>query len=310
MAVRRNRKNNGKRERIIMIGSSLFLLTALSMAGVYMQSRNEQVQDDGYTIDFGALEDGANDFVALDPPAATGKDDPGKEAGSGHVTIPGLTDGNVQERPDAQDKPGATTKPDDAKPTDAPKPTASAKPTAIPRPTATAKPTASPKPTATPKPAPTASPKPVQTGANGVTKELHFAESDGLLRPVAGEVLIPYSMNSSVYFTTLDQYKYNPALMLRAEQGADVLACTDGKVIRIFEDARIGTAITLELGDGYEMTYGQLEEIGVEEGEYVDAGAILGKVAAPTKYFSLEGANLYLQLTADGTPLDAEPLFK
>ena len=56
-----NRKNNAKRERIIMFASSAFVLAALTMTGIYMKSRNVESQDDGYTIDFTALEDSTDD---------------------------------------------------------------------------------------------------------------------------------------------------------------------------------------------------------------------------------------------------------
>ena len=39
-----------------MIASSAFVLTALTITGVYMQARDTDSQDDGYTIDFSALE--------------------------------------------------------------------------------------------------------------------------------------------------------------------------------------------------------------------------------------------------------------
>ena len=122
--------------------------------------------------------------------------------------------------------------------------------------------------------------------------------------------MIPFSMDSSVYFSTLDQYKYNPALMLVAEEGMTVSACAEGKVVDIFEDAEIGRAVTMELGDGYQITYGQLKEISVSLDSYVNPGETIGVVAAPTKYYSVEGANLYLKLTMDGTPVNPEALFR
>ena len=68
--------------------------------------------------------------------------------------------------------------------------------------------------------------------------------------------------------------------------------------------------MTMELGDGYELTYGQLQDIHVQAGSYVEPGEVVGTVAAPTKYYTLEGANLYLKLTQNGTPVDPEALFR
>ena len=46
------------------------------------------------------------------------------------------------------------------------------------------------------------------------------------------------------------------------------------------------------------------------EGNYVNRGDVLAKVSAPTKYFSVEGSNLYFQLTKDGEPVNPEGLFR
>ena len=139
---------------------------------------------------------------------------------------------------------------------------------------------------------------------------LHFSETDGLKRPVSGEVLIPYSMNSTVYFSTLDQFKCSPALVLAAEQGSAVTACAEGRVVDIFENEEIGQAVTMELGDGYQITYGQLEALNVTLGDHVDQGEVIGWIAAPTRYYCVEGSNLYLKLTSNGKEINPEALFR
>ena len=86
-------------------------------------------------------------------------------------------------------------------------------------------------------------------------------------------------------------------------------ACAQGKVTSIFENEEIGKAVTLDLGDGYEATYGQLAEIAVQEDSYVNPGETICKVAAPTKYYSAEGSNVYFALTHNGEPVNGETLF-
>lgn len=133
---------------------------------------------------------------------------------------------------------------------------------------------------------------------------LSFAGTDTLTLPVVGEVLLDYSMNKAVYHKTMQQYRYNPALVLAAAEGTVITAATDGIVKSICYDAQTGNTVTFDVGDGYELTYGQLEEIAVAEGDRVSAGDMVGKVAAPTIYYSEEGANVYFKLTKDGTPID------
>jgi septal ring factor EnvC (AmiA/AmiB activator) len=107
-----------------------------------------------------------------------------------------------------------------------------------------------------------------------------------------------------VYFPTLDQYKYNPAIVIQANEGDMITAAAAGKVTEVFTDPQIGNAVTMDLGNGYEVTYGQLEGILVSEGSYVSMGDMIAQVAAPTKYYSVEGTNVYFKLTKDGSPVN------
>ena len=50
--MKKSRNSTIKKERILMMISSAFVLTALTVTGIYMKGRNEQSRDDGYTIDF------------------------------------------------------------------------------------------------------------------------------------------------------------------------------------------------------------------------------------------------------------------
>lgn len=140
--------------------------------------------------------------------------------------------------------------------------------------------------------------------ASAVTRTLTFSKEEGLQWPIVGKVLINYSMDKTVYFETLDQYKYSPAVMIQASVGENISAAADGKVSGIYYDVQYGNCVAVDLGDGYELTYGQLDHIAVKEGDYVNAGDILGAVANPTKYFSKEGSNVYFKLTCDGVPVD------
>ena len=133
---------------------------------------------------------------------------------------------------------------------------------------------------------------------------LVFSEEDILSWPVDGNVLIPFNMEQTVYFATLDQYKYNPAVIIAGDVGEEVWAATDGKVTSIKEDAQTGTTVTVDLGDGFEAIYGQLSELHVKEGDRIEEGVLIGYLGEPTKYYSVEGCNLYFQLLKDGEAVD------
>ena len=142
----------------------------------------------------------------------------------------------------------------------------------------------------------------------GKAQTLHFSEE--LLWPMEGNVIINYSMDSTVYFPTLDQYKYNPAVIIAGEVNDKVYAVAKGQIKSIENDEVTGCTVTVDLGDGYEAVYGQLKELNFAKGDYVEAGHVLGYVGEPTKYFTVEGSNLYFELDKDGTPVDPVAYFE
>lgn len=134
--------------------------------------------------------------------------------------------------------------------------------------------------------------------------QINFTEEDKLLWPVDGNVLLSYSMDKTVYFATLDQYKYNSALIISGAVGDQVISATKGIVKSIDVTAQTGTTVTVDLGNGYEAIYGQLKEVPVKVGDYVEAKTVLGYLSEPTKYYSVEGCNLYFQMLKEGQPVN------
>lgn len=274
-----------------MMISSLFVLAALTVTGIYMRGKNEKGKNDGYTIDFEALENQVQNKYAeieaqqkknelkaqdnLTAKANQGENDldyapveePNVSVGSGMVKNPVVT---KKAEPEAQ---VLVDDPVDI-PLEQPETVHSAELTS-----------------------------PV------ISEELHFAEADKIMMPVSGDIKIPFNMSGSVYFQTLDQYKYNPALIIGTAEGTPVKAGVAGKVIDVFENEEIGHALTLDLGDGYQAVYGQLSDISVTIGSIVEKDTVIAKINKPTKYYSLEGPNLYFQVLKDKNPVDPQKLF-
>lgn len=290
-------KNREKKERLIMLGSAVFVLTALTMTGVYVKGTSEKEKNDGYTIDFNALEEareadeteskteipdlsasaGENisdissdiskdDFMDYIPPV----DNANLNTASGvdPLTDVATTDGELAETIEETEEPMVAQAAEFSELAE----------------------------------------ESLETGGEAVSGKVHpaleFAENDTLAWPIVGNVLINYSMDKTTYFATLDQYKYSPAIVISATKGENITAAANGKIVDIYEDEEIGNAIVMDLGGGYELTYGQLEDINVSIGGYVETGDIIGKVAAPTKYYSVEGANVYFALTKDGVAVN------
>lgn len=140
--------------------------------------------------------------------------------------------------------------------------------------------------------------------------DVNFQPEDKMLWPTEGSVILGYSMDQDIYFETLEQYRYNPAIYIGTKEGSKVCACANGTVKELGEDAKLGHYLVLDLGNGYQLKYAQLQNLQVKKDDVVAKGQILGDVAKTTRFFTLEGDHLYLELTKDNNPIDPTPLFQ
>lgn len=278
---RRNNKHSLQKEKVCMIAASVFVLSALTLTGVYMASIGNPAEEEN-KIDFAQLEQQSqtqeDDSVEL----AEGGDDMDvdpdyTEANSAKVT-------NDRQTADELRDAGRNDM------TDARFGEDIAQESAIQAQSETAEEAAL-----------TAQSEPTEELA---APTLTFSEDTVLQWPIVGEVLLDYSMDKAIYHATMQQYRYNPSIVIAATEGETITAAADGVVEDIYTDAQTGNTIVFNLGNGYELTYGQLADITLAEGDYVAAGDIVGKVASPTIYYSVEGSNVYFKLTKDGTPID------
>ena len=133
---------------------------------------------------------------------------------------------------------------------------------------------------------------------------LDFTEESRMLWPVEGNVLLDYSMDSTIYFPTLDQYKCNPGLVIQGEVSTPVCAPANARVLATGVNEEIGSFVTLDLGNEYTLVCGQLKELAVTKGEYLEKGQLMGYLAEPTKYYTVEGSNLYMEMMHQSTTVD------
>lgn len=143
-----------------------------------------------------------------------------------------------------------------------------------------------------------------------VEETLHFTQQNDMVWPLEGNVLLNYSMDSTIYFPTLDQYRYNPALVISGAVNDKVYLVADGIITDIYTNEETGCTVIQDLGDGYTAIYGQLKELNFEVGEHVQRGQVIGYVSEPTKYYSLEGSNLYFELQKDNEPVNPLDYFQ
>ena len=330
---RRNR-SGVRKERIIMLASSVLVLTALTVTGVFVKRSNKAERED-YVVDFETIEKGS-DVVTENLMPGEELDTLFAEVGTDDLDYdPSFQEANSQNEENTDDKLLAGQKKDEGK-TDVNKAdvykkedsqeedTESAKKAEDEKNKESAQDKKDDKKDVTEQ----AKKKDEDEEEEGMFDEtvdtaqgieetqtaeaisttvqptLDFKEEDGLVWPIVGDVLINYSMDKTIYFPTLQQYKYNPAIVIAATQGSNIAAAANGRVTTVGYDPIIGNMVVMDLGNGYELTYGQLENITVSEGSYISVGDGIGTVASPTKYFSLEGTNVYFKLTKDGEPVN------
>jgi len=333
-----SRENNGniRRERFIMVTSSVFVLAALTLSGIYMRNQNIRSRDDGYTIDFSAIENSPKDKLheiaenrengVVQPPQAeriTDELEVFPMENSEQRTLFGEKKRENSEKSEiSKSKQELTTQPgmrNDNAGMDSTVIRKNADDTMAANGADSGGDLLEAQaPLSAPEAGDDLSDPLVEYMTNGPEEELavsasvaelHFAD-ERMVRPVVGEILIKYSMNGSVYFATLDQYKYNPGIVYKAQEGDPVSACADGKVLSIRTDPILGNTMELDLGDGCHALYGQLKDIEVAIGERVTSGMRIASVAATTKYFATEGPNLYFEVRRDGESVDPESFFE
>ena len=300
----RRDRNSIRKERLIMLASSVFVLTALTVTGVYVNKNNKEEQED-YVVDFEALE-GQNTQTAENMMSGEELDTLFAEVGTDDLDYdPSFQEANSQkventeeekkkdksaEDEKSEEKNQDVSEQNDKKSDEKDKKKAEEEAGMFDETVDTAG-----KNTTT---------EEAEAISTTVQPALDFSEEDGLVWPIVGDVLINYSMDKTIYFPTLEQYKYNPAIVISATQGENIAAAADGRVTSVGYDPVIGNTVVMDLGNGYELTYGQLDNIIVSEGSYVSVGDTIGTVASPTKYYSLEGTNVYFMLTKDDQPVN------
>lgn len=122
--------------------------------------------------------------------------------------------------------------------------------------------------------------------------------------PINGNILLPFSMDTTVYFETLDQYKCNPGILIEAKEGQGVGAVTKCQVIDVMKSDELGNQVVLDLGDGYTVILGQLKDVKVKKGDVLKTGDTIASVAKPTDYYTLEGDHLYMEMLHKEKPVN------
>ena len=139
---------------------------------------------------------------------------------------------------------------------------------------------------------------------DGIVVANAYNEGGALVWPVEGNVILPYSMDTTVYFKTLRSYRCNPGILIAAEEGENVLSAYEGVVESVNEDKEHGTTVTVIMGNGFKAVYGQLMNVTVAEGDTITTAQNIGEVAPPSSYYTEEGTHVFFELLKNGVPIN------
>ena len=114
--------------------------------------------------------------------------------------------------------------------------------------------------------------------------------------PVRGNVLLDYSMDQTIYFPTLDQYKCNPGLVIQSDVSTPVGAPANARILEVGSNEEIGNYVVMDLGNEYTATCGQLKEVCAAEGEYLKKEILA--IGSP-KVKTVRGMGLMLGIVVD-----------
>jgi murein DD-endopeptidase MepM/ murein hydrolase activator NlpD len=179
-------------------------------------------------------------------------------------------------------------------------------------PTTTTMPSPSDKPNAAVSPAPKPSivPERADSGENGASDPefQSFAEGDKMdwpVPPLEGGIVLDYSMEHTAYNPTYQDYRVNDNICITAGEGTPVKAASAGIVVKVEKTHETGNTVTIDNGNGWTTTYGQLQDhIVVKEGDLVKKDQTIGGVASPTNASILLGSHVNFKVQKDNAPVD------
>ncbi len=81
--------------------------------------------------------------------------------------------------------------------------------------------------------------------------------------------------------------RFSDGVELQVDKGATVRAVLPGQVSRVFNDPNLGTVVVVDHSDQLATLYGRLDAVGVQSGQQVDQGQVLGTVAGSFLHFEM-----------------------
>lgn len=129
--------------------------------------------------------------------------------------------------------------------------------------------------------------------------------SNAITIPVLNaSILKEYSDTELQFNTSLNRWEVHKAIDFSAESGANVLACSAGRVSEIYSNQLEGTVIVIEHDNNIKSIYGSLaENVNVEVGDIVNSGDVIG-TASNSGIGETDQSHVHFEVWKDGTAID------
>lgn len=131
------------------------------------------------------------------------------------------------------------------------------------------------------------------------------------IKPVDGENINSYSMDSLIYSNTLQEWITHRGIDIKADKTTVVKASASGTVKSIKEDPRYGLSITIEHSNGFQTVYSSLLSAEfVKEGDNVEQGQSIGTIGNSAVFESGDGSHLHFEILKDGEYINPDIYIK
>lgn len=120
--------------------------------------------------------------------------------------------------------------------------------------------------------------------------------------PIGEAVQKGYS-EELVYNETMSYYRSHTAIDFKGDEGTDVYAINDGRVLSVYNDAMLGMTVEIDHGGKLVAKYSGLEVVNVAKGDSVMIGATIGTLGK-VPFEASSDCHLHLETRLDGVCVD------
>ncbi|QIA26236.1 M23 family metallopeptidase [Thermaerobacter sp. PB12/4term] len=147
---------------------------------------------------------------------------------------------------------------------------------------------------------------PAQPRDNVPTREVTGETTPAFIWPVAsGKTAMGFGWQ---YSETMGDWRWHPGVDLAVEEGAQVVAAADGRVVAVNRDPDRGLTVTIEHDGGYRTVYASLAEATVEAGQQVRRGQAIGKAGQSARIEAAAGTHVHFEIWRGDEAVDPQTL--